>query len=88
MPSGIYASQYRIIVRQFKLNEILFISVITKGVHENGVLRPMEKLNLRQGEEVEIEIKDAVLRTSGIIKLDPEIARAIADGYEFSVLVG
>ncbi len=48
----------------------------------------MEKLNLRQGEEVEIEIRDAVLRTRGIIKLDPEIARAIADGDEFSVLVG
>jgi predicted DNA-binding antitoxin AbrB/MazE fold protein len=31
--------------------------VITKAVYENGVLRPMEKLNLPQGEEVEIEIK-------------------------------
>ena len=70
------------------MNEILFFSVITKAVYENGVLRPMEKLNLRQGEEVEIEIKDTVLRTRGIIKLDPEIARAIADGDEFSVLVG
>ncbi|HEX7445584.1 MAG TPA: hypothetical protein VF300_04265 [Methanothrix sp.] len=36
----------------------------------------------------EVEIKDAVLRTRGIIKLDPETARAIADGDEFSVLVG
>ena len=31
--------------------------MITKAVYENGVLRPLEKLNLRQGEEVEIEIK-------------------------------
>ena len=62
--------------------------MITKAVYENGVLRPLEKLNLRQGEEVEIEIKDAVLRTRGIIKLDPETAREIADGDEFSVLVG
>ena len=60
--------------------------MITKAVYENGVLRPMEKLNLRQGEEVEIEIKDAVLRTRGIIKLDPGAAREIADGDEFSVL--
>ena len=60
--------------------------MITKAVYENGVLRPVEKLNLRQGEEVEIEIKDAVLRTRGIIKLDPETAREIADGDEFSVL--
>jgi len=73
---------------RFESNEILFFPVITKAVYENGVLRPMEKLNLRLGEEVEIEIKDAVLRTRGIIKLDPEIARAIADGDEFSVLVG
>jgi predicted DNA-binding antitoxin AbrB/MazE fold protein len=62
--------------------------VITKAVYENGVLRPMEKLNLRLGEEVEIEIKDAVLRTRVIIKLDPETARVIADGDEFSLLVG
>jgi predicted DNA-binding antitoxin AbrB/MazE fold protein len=62
--------------------------VITRAVYENGVLRPLEKLNLRQGDEVEIEIKDAVLRTRGIIKLDPETAREIADGDEFSVLVG
>jgi predicted DNA-binding antitoxin AbrB/MazE fold protein len=62
--------------------------VITKAVYENGVLRPMEKLNLRQGDEVEIEIKDAVLRTRGIIKLDPGAAREIADGDEFSLLVG
>jgi predicted DNA-binding antitoxin AbrB/MazE fold protein len=60
--------------------------VITKAVYENEFLRPMEKLNLLQGEEVEIEIKDAVLRTRGIIKLDPETAREIADGDEFSVL--
>lgn len=62
--------------------------MITKAVYENGVLRPMEKLNLRQGDEVEIEIKDAVLRTRVIIKLDPETARVIADGDEFSLLVG
>lgn len=62
--------------------------MITKAVYENGVLRPLEKLNLRQGEEVEIEIKNAVLRTRGIIKLDPETAKEIADGDEFSVLVG
>ena len=62
--------------------------MITKAVYENGVLRPMEKLNLRQGDEVEIEIKAAVLRTRVIIKLDPETARVIADGDEFSLLVG
>jgi predicted DNA-binding antitoxin AbrB/MazE fold protein len=62
--------------------------VITKAVYENGVLRPLKKLNLQQGEEVEIEIKDAVLRTKGIIKLDPEIAREIADSDELSALEG
>ena len=40
-----------------------FIYLIAKAVYENGVLRPMEKLNLLQGEEVEIKIKNAVLRT-------------------------
>ena len=49
------------------MNKTLFFFVITKAVYKNGVLRPLKKLNLQQGEEVEIEIKDAVLRTKGII---------------------
>jgi predicted DNA-binding antitoxin AbrB/MazE fold protein len=47
----------------------------TWAVYQDGVLRPLNKLNLRQGEEVEIEIANAVRRTKGIIKIDPGLGK-------------
>jgi len=41
-----------------------------KAVYESNVLRPLEKLNLKEGDVVEIEIKeDAVDRLSGLVKI-------------------
>jgi predicted DNA-binding antitoxin AbrB/MazE fold protein len=54
----------------------------TKAIYENGILKPVQDLDLASGEEVEIEIGRSVRRTKGIIKLDPEIARDIADSDE------
>jgi hypothetical protein len=51
------------------------MKIRTKAVYENGV-------QLMPGEEVEIEIANPVRRTKGIIKLDPAIARDIADSEE------
>ncbi|HSD59135.1 MAG TPA: antitoxin family protein [Methanotrichaceae archaeon] len=31
--------------------------MIVKAIYENNVLRPLEELDLREGEEVEIEVK-------------------------------
>lgn len=58
----------------------------TRAVYQDGVLRPLNKLKLRQGEEVEIEITDAVRRTKGIIKIDPKIGKEIAESDELSSL--
>ena len=55
--------------------------MITKAVYENGVLRPLAKLNL--GDEVEIEIKDAVLRTRGIIKHDQRLQERLKMAMSF-----
>lgn len=33
--------------------------MIVKAVYENNVLKPLEKLNLREGSEVEIEIMES-----------------------------
>lgn len=57
-----------------------------KAVYENNVLRPLEKLDLSEGEEIEIEINNAVRKTKGIIKIDRELAREIAESDELSVL--
>lgn len=58
----------------------------TRAVYQDGVLRPLDKLNLRQGEEVEIEITNVVRRTKGIIKIDPALGKEIAESDELSNL--
>ncbi len=57
-----------------------------KAVYKNEVLKPLEKLNLREGEKVEIEISDAVRRTKGIIKINHKLSKEIAESDELSVL--
>jgi predicted DNA-binding antitoxin AbrB/MazE fold protein len=44
--------------------------MLVKAVYENSVLRPLEKLNLKEGDMVEIEVKeDAVDRLGGLVKI-------------------
>ena len=48
----------------------------TKAIYEEGILKPLEKLDLKEGEEVEIELKERkilgerrdILRYAGILK--------------------
>ena len=60
--------------------------MIIKAVYENNVLKPLEKLDLKEGEVVEIEVTGVVRRTKGIIRIDRESAREIAESDELSVL--
>ncbi len=62
------------------------MKIKTKAIYENGILKPVQDLGLVPGEEVEIEIGRSVWRTKGIIKLDPDTARDIADSDECSFL--
>ena len=42
----------------------------TKAIYEEGILKPLEKLNLKEGEEVEIEVKKSpVERLEGMIRI-------------------
>lgn len=44
--------------------------MLVKAVYENCVLRPLEKLDLNEGDMVEIEVKkDAVDRLGGLVKI-------------------
>ena len=44
--------------------------MLVKAVYENSVLRPLEKLDLKEGDMVEIEVKkDAVDRLGGLVKI-------------------
>jgi len=55
-----------------------------KAVYENNVLKPLEKLALKEGEEVEIEILTSVVeKTFGILKLNDKIIEEIIEGTEY-----
>jgi len=58
-----------------------------KAIYENGVLKPLRKLDLREKEEIEIEIVPSrVNKTRGIIKVNSDLAIEIAEGDELSAL--
>ena len=41
-----------------------------KAIYEDGILKPLEKLDLKEGEEVEIEVKKSpVERLEGMIRI-------------------
>jgi len=43
--------------------------VLVKAVYENNVLKPLEKIDLKEGDLVEIEVKkDAVDRLGGLVR--------------------
>jgi predicted DNA-binding antitoxin AbrB/MazE fold protein len=49
-------------------------------VYKDKVLKPLKELNLKEGEEVEIEIKkDIVERTFGVSKLSDNIIEEIIE---------
>ncbi len=44
--------------------------MLVKAVYENNILRPLEKLDLKEGDVVDIEVKkDAVDRLGGLVKI-------------------
>ena len=57
-----------------------------KAIYKNNVLKPLEKLDLKEGEQVEIEITNSVRKTKGIIKIPYKIAEEIAESDELSPL--
>lgn len=62
------------------------MKIRTKAVYKCGILKPLVKLDLKDGEEVDIEIRSAVKRTYGMFKVDPETAKEIAEGEDLSYL--
>ncbi len=43
------------------------MSKIIEAVYENGVFKPLEKVDLKEGEKVRIKISGIVKKTRGII---------------------
>ena len=52
----------------------------TKAIYGDGILKPIGELNLKEGEEVEIEVKKAsVEEFHGKMRIDKEIADEIIE---------
>ncbi len=69
-----------------KVNLSSVMQMRIKAIYKNKVLKPLKKLNLKEGEEVKIEISNAVRKTKGIIKVDRTLAKEIAESDELSIL--
>jgi predicted DNA-binding antitoxin AbrB/MazE fold protein len=56
----------------------------TKAIYEEGILKPLGKLDLKEGEEVEIELKKSITeRTFGIIQLEHDEIEEIIEDTEY-----
>lgn len=65
------------------LNLVLVMKMRTKAIYEEGILKLLGKLNLEQGEEVEIEVPISVVeRTYAVSKLSDEIIEEIIETTE------
>jgi len=55
-----------------------------KARYEGSVLKPLEKLDLKAGEEVELELKKSVTdRTFGIVPLNHEEIEGLIEDTEY-----
>jgi predicted DNA-binding antitoxin AbrB/MazE fold protein len=52
----------------------------TKAIYEEGVLKPLEKIELEENEEILIEIKKR--RMKGILNVDPKIVDEVIENEE------
>ena len=58
--------------------------MIIKAVYENNVLKPLERVDLKEGEEVEIEVKKSITeRTFGVIQLKHDEIEEIIEDTEY-----
>ncbi len=57
------------------------------AVYKKGVIKPLVKVDLKENEQIEIEIKrkkSVVDEITGAIKIDPKLAKKIAESDEIT----
>ncbi|MCZ7362146.1 MAG: DUF104 domain-containing protein [Candidatus Methanoperedens sp.] len=57
-----------------------------QAIYKDNLLEPSKKLNLHNGEKVQIEISNAVRRSKGIIRINTVYGKEIAKSDELSLL--
>ena len=54
-----------------------------KAIYEHEVIKPLEKLDLKDGEEVELMLKKISEKTFGLFKLDHDTIEEIIEDTEY-----
>jgi predicted DNA-binding antitoxin AbrB/MazE fold protein len=65
------------------------MSQILEAIYENGVFKPLEKVDLKEHQKIEIFIKEkesVAKKSQGILKGDPKVIEEIALSLEYSCL--
>jgi predicted DNA-binding antitoxin AbrB/MazE fold protein len=69
---------------KINLSRVMNMATRTKAIYKEGILKPLEKLDLKEGEEVEIELKKSITeRTFGIIQLEHNEIEEIIEDTEY-----
>jgi len=63
---------------------VMLLAIRVKARYEDKVLKPLEKLELEEGEEVEIELPISIVETTyAVSKLSDEIIEEIIEDTEY-----
>ncbi|WP_048064614.1 antitoxin family protein [Archaeoglobus fulgidus] len=57
---------------------------VIEAVYENGVFKPLQKVDLKEGEKVKVELKESVVESvAGILKVSDEKVKKALEMIEY-----
>ena len=57
---------------------------LIEAVYENGVFKPLQKVDLKEGERVKVELKESVVESvAGILKVSDEKVKKALEMIEY-----
>ncbi len=57
---------------------------VIEAIYENGVFKPLQKVDLREGEKVKVELKESVVESvAGILKVSDEKVKKALEMIEY-----
>ncbi len=57
---------------------------VIEAVYENGVFKPLQKVDLKEGERVKVELKESVVESvAGILKVSDEKVKKALEMIEY-----
>jgi predicted DNA-binding antitoxin AbrB/MazE fold protein len=83
--AGILTARVRDAGRWLSKRRIFMVKTI-QAVYENGVLRPLEKLDLKESQRLKLTLEvvpSVVDETRTLIRAKPEVVQEVAEGDEY-----